>query len=271
MTNPSSGPLEPIRIAQTLGACADAARPITLAMFRTQLSVDNKLDKGFDPVTAADRDAETAIRATIAAAFPDHSIIGEEWDAKSTASPYCWIVDPIDGTRAFITGVPVWGTLVGLTENGRAIAGLMEQPHSGERWLAVDGQLTATRHGTPFPARASGVTELAQARASTTSPEHFSGAHLEGWDALCREVLVTRYGLDCYAYCLLASGHLDLVVEAGLKNVDIAPLVPIIEAAGGVVSTWNGERAEQGGTCVAAATPQLHEQAMKILSDAMLR
>tara|TARA_A100001391_G_scaffold87590_1_gene58028 strand:- start:1794 stop:2615 length:822 start_codon:yes stop_codon:yes gene_type:complete len=270
MTISSPAGLTDQTIAETLIAGADAARPSTLGRFRTQLAVDNKFSVGFDPVTEADREAETRIREAIAARFPDHGIIGEEWDAKDTATRFNWIIDPIDGTRAFISGVPVWGTLIGLTYEGRAIAGLMEQPFTGERWLATGGRLEHTRNGQPFPATVSAVTKLAQARASTTSPDMFHGPHLSAWTALSARVLQVRYGLDCYAYCLLASGHIDVVVEAGLKDVDIAPLIPIIEAAGGVVTTWDGGRAEQGGTCVAAATPQLHEEALNALRDAML-
>ncbi len=257
-------------LAETLIACADAARAATLPRFRTQLSVDNKLASGFDPVTEADREAESLIRKVISDRFADHGIVGEEWDDKQSESPWCWIIDPIDGTRAFISGVPVWGTLVGVTHNGRAVAGLMEQPFTGERWIAVDGDLTYSHNGTQYPAKTSGVETLAEARLSTTAPDLFRGPHIQAWTRVNERALQVRYGLDCYAYCLLASGHQDLVVEAGLKDVDIAPLIPIIEAAGGVVTTWDGGRAERGGTCVAAATPQLHEEAMRVLRDAML-
>lgn len=270
MTISSPAALSDAAVAETLRACADAARPVTLGRFRTQLIVDNKLAGGFDPVTEADREAETAIRAIIAARFPEHGIIGEEWDAKATTTPYNWIIDPIDGTRAFISGVPVWGTLVGLTRDGKAIAGLMEQPYTGEYWLAVGGKLRHARNGTDLPAAASKTTRLGQARTSTTSPDLFAGPYRSAWAALSERVLQVRYGLDCYAYCLLATGHLDLVVEAGLKDVDIAPLIPIIEAAGGVATTWDGGRAERGGTCLAAATPQLHQEAMAVLREAML-
>lgn len=270
MTNSTAPAPETASIIETLLAAADAARPLTLGNFRTQLAVDNKLASGFDPVTIADRDAETAIRAVIAEHFPDHEIIGEEWEKKETGSPFAWIIDPIDGTRAYISGVPVWGTLVGLTHGGRAIAGLMEQPFTGESWIAAGGEGFFERGGARLPLRTSDMTSLSTARLSTTSPELFSGAHVAGWTAIREAALQVRYGLDCYAYCLLASGHLDLVVEAGLKDVDIAPLIPIIEAAGGVVTTWDGGRAEQGGTCVAAATPQLHEDAMRVLREAML-
>lgn len=270
MTISSPAGLTDEAIAQTLIAGAEAARASTLSRFRTHLAVDNKFSVGFDPVTEADREAETRIREAIAARFPDHGIIGEEWDPKDTATRFNWIIDPIDGTRAFISGVPVWGTLIGLAYEGKAIAGLMEQPFTGERWLAVGGRLEHTHNGHPAPAAVSTVTRLSQARASTTNPDMFSGPHLAAWTELSARALQVRYGLDCYAYCLLASGHIDLVVEAGLKDVDIAPLIPIIEAAGGVVTTWDGGRAEMGGTCIAAATPQLHQEATGVLRDAML-
>lgn len=270
MTISSPAGLTDDAIAQTLVAGADAARSSTLGRFRTELAVDNKFSVGFDPVTEADREAETRIRDVISQRFPDHGIIGEEWDAKDTTTPFNWIIDPIDGTRAFISGVPVWGTLIGLTHEGKSIAGLMEQPFTAERWLAVGGKLEHTRNGQPVPAAVSTVTRLAQARTSTTNPDMFRGPYLSAWTELSSRALQIRYGLDCYAYCLLASGHIDLVVEAGLKNVDIAPLIPIIEAAGGVVTTWDGGRAERGGTCIAAATAQLHDEAMRVLRDAML-
>ena len=267
MTISSSSAPSSAQIADTLAACADAARPLTLERFRTQLIVDNKHATDFDPVTEADRYAETAIRDVISRAFPAHAIIGEEWDDKHGAdSPYCWIIDPIDGTRAFISGAPVWGTLVGLIENGKAIAGLMEQPFTGERWMATAGTLTYSRNGVAHRVGTSNIETLSKARTSTTTPDMFKGPHQSGWDAVRARVLQVRYGLDCYAYCLLASGHIDLVVEAELKNVDIAPLIPIIEAAGGVVTTWDGGPAEQGGTCVAAATPRLHAEALQVLS-----
>ncbi|HVY50604.1 MAG TPA: inositol monophosphatase family protein [Devosia sp.] len=247
---------------------AAAAAGRTLAGFRTGLAVENKWESGFDPVTAADRDAEIAIRAVLAGRFPEHGIIGEEWDAKASAGAYDWIVDPIDGTRAFISGVPVWGTLIGLMHRGRAVAGLMAQPFTGEMWMAVAGNGEFHHAGASIPLRTSGVTELARAKMTATSPDLFpraGPAAAAAWTRLSARVLQTRWGLDCYGYCLLASGHIDIVCEAGLKNVDIAPLVPIIEAAGGVVTTWEGGRPEQGGNCLAAATPELHSAALKLL------
>jgi histidinol phosphatase-like enzyme (inositol monophosphatase family) len=268
MSNPGLGGLDPDLVRKTMLAAADAAAARTLAGFRTPLAVENKWQTGFDPVTAADKDAEIAIRAVLGAAFPDHGIIGEEWDAKASASAFDWIVDPIDGTRAFISGVPVWGTLIGLLHGGRAVAGLMAQPFTGEMWLAVGGEGKFHRGDQVTKLATSGVTKLAEAKMTATSPELFvrPGRDLSAaWDRINAATLQTRWGLDCYGYCLLASGHIDLVVEAGLKNVDIAPLIPIIESAGGIVTTWEGGPAEAGGNCVAAATPELHEAAMKVL------
>ncbi|WP_196260583.1 histidinol-phosphatase [Pelagibacterium limicola] len=270
MTISPGQPPDAAAITRTLLAAAEAARRPTLENFRTHLAVDNKHASGFDPVTAADREAETAIRDVISAHFPEHEIIGEEWEKKTTGSPYAWIIDPIDGTRAFISGVPVWGTLIGLVCEGKAIAGLMEQPFTGERWMAAGGKATYSRGGRSEPLNTSTVEALSSARLSTTSPELFQGTSAAAWSAIRDASLVVRYGLDCYAYSLLASGHIDLVVEAGLKDVDIAPLIPIIEAAGGVITTWDGGRAEHGGTCVAAATPKLHTDALRILREAML-
>ncbi|MEO6395416.1 MAG: histidinol-phosphatase [Devosia sp.] len=267
MTKSRLAGLDPEAVRRTLLDAATAASVPTLSGFRTPLAVENKWSSGFDPVTAADRDAETAIRAVIARDFPDHGIIGEEWDAKTGSGAFDWIVDPIDGTRAFISGVPVWGTLIGLMHHGKAIAGLMAQPFAGEIWTGIEGEALYRRDGEATPARASGVTRLSEAKMSATSPDMFERTGtIERFERLRRGVLQCRWGLDCYAYCLLASGHLDLVVEAGLKNVDIAPLVPIIEAAGGIVTTWTGEPPEKGGHIVAAATRQLHAAAMDALN-----
>ena len=223
---------------------------------------------GFDPVTDADSDAETAIRAVLARRFPEHGIIGEEWDAKASSGAYDWIVDPIDGTRAFISGVPVWGTLIGLMHEGRAIAGLMAQPFTGETWIGVGGTTIYSRGGDSRTVRTSasdragaGQTHRHLAR-DLRAVGHRAGDGAPARAPRCR----LRWGLDCYGYCLLASGHIDLVAEAALKNVDIAPLITIIEGAGGVVTTWEGGPAEAGGNCLAAATPELHRAALAALN-----
>lgn len=263
----SLGGLSPDLVRQTLLDAAEIAATKSLPHFRTRLAVDNKDAVGFDPVTVADREAELAIRALIGERFPDHGIIGEEWDTKSSLGRFSWIIDPIDGTRAFITGVPVWGTLVGLLVDGRSVAGLMAQPFTGEIYMSLPGEAHYHRGSERATLRTSSVTELGRAKATATSPDIFdSTGTVPQWTRLRRSVLTTRYGLDCYGYALLAAGHIDLVCEAGLKDVDIAPLVPLIENAGGVVTTWDGGMAEQGGNCVAAATPELHRAALEMLN-----
>lgn len=253
-------------VRQTLLDAAEIAASRTLPRFRSALAVDNKEESGFDPVTEADREAELAIRALLGERFPDHAIIGEEWDDKEGSGRFAWIIDPIDGTRAFITGVPVWGTLVGLTVDGRAVAGLMAQPFTGEIYLSLPGEAAYYRGTQKIPLRTSKVTELKRAKLTSTSPDIFErSGTVPAWDRLRRSVLTTRYGLDCYGYALMAAGHIDLVVEAGLKDVDICPLIPLIQNAGGIVTTWDGGPAENGGNCVAAATPELHAAAIAML------
>ena len=246
------------------------------------LTLHHRLQARVDAVGAAARDGragriiiktnaltdEPLIRALIRAEYPGHGILGEEFGAENTSNDHVWIIDPIDGTRSFISGIPLWGTLVGLTKGGDAIAGMMAQPFTGEIYMSLPGEAHYHRGAEHLPLKTSGVTELAKAKLTTTSPDLFlrQGRDLTAeWNRIERSVLTTRYGLDCYGYALLAAGHIDLVVEAGLKNVDICPLIPLIENAGGVVTTWDGGPAEQGGNCVAAATPELHAAAMAML------
>lgn len=267
MSDTSLNGLDREAVRATLLAAADAAAERTLAGFRTPLAIENKWSTGFDPVTAADKDAEIAVRAVIAERFPDHGIIGEEWDPKDSSGDFDWIIDPIDGTRAFISGVPVWGTLIGLMHKGRAIAGLMAQPFIGELWLGLPGETIYRHGGKSTTVRTSGVTDLSRAKITATSPDIFElSGTVDHINRLRKATLTCRWGLDCYGYSLLAAGHIDIVAESALKNVDIAPLIPLIENAGGVVTTWDGGPAEVGGNCVAAATPELHRAAMKVLN-----
>ncbi len=266
MTDQRLGGLNAALVVKTLLEAADAAAERTLAGFRTALAVENKWATGFDPVTAADKDAEIAIRTVLSARFPDHGIIGEEWDAKDSQGAFDWIVDPIDGTRAYISGVPVWGTLIGLLHKGRAVAGLMAQPFTGETYVGLPGSAFYRRNGETKQLRTSAVTELRHAKMTATSPDIFEqGGTMAQFQRLRAATLQCRWGLDCYGYCLVAAGHIDIACESVLKNVDIAPLIPIIENAGGVVTTWDGGPAEAGGNCVAAATPELHAAALKVL------
>lgn len=248
-----------------LDELAEAAARETLPRFRSRLAVANKLDAGFDPVTEADRMAEEAIRGLILARFPDHGILGEEHGNLNAGSRHLWVIDPIDGTRAFISGVPVWGTLVGFYEDGRALLGLMDQPFTGERFLAGPGGAFYRRAGEERRLKASGCEDLGSAVLFTTSPHLHEGGRQESYATLERSVRLARYGCDCYAFAMLAAGNIDIVVESGLKPYDIAGLIPIIEQAGGIVTTWQGDRPEQGGDIVASASRALHEQALAIL------
>jgi histidinol phosphatase-like enzyme (inositol monophosphatase family) len=247
---------------------ARAAAAQTLPRFRQAAYVTNKLELGFDPVTEADREAERAIRSLIQARFPKHGVIGEEFGVTNPDSDEIWVIDPIDGTRAFISGLPLWGTLVGLTVEGRAVAGMMSQPFTGETFLADSTGATYDGPGGPLRLRTRGTTQLADATLCTTTPALFTGAKRAAYDRLESKVRLARYGTDCYAYCMLAAGHIDLVVETGLQPYDIVALVPIIEQAGGVVTTSDGSPPENGGEIVAAASAELHEAALEVLKSA---
>lgn len=235
------------------------------------LSVDNKLTAGFDPVTEADRAVERLIRDGLSDLFPDHAITGEEFGVTGDA-PYRWYVDPIDGTRAFVTGQPMWGTLVGLTVDGRPVAGWMHLPVLDETYVG-----TGTGTSLLLPA---GVADdraaVALATTTTTSPAdamllctHPSmfapGPELERFEALGESVRMVRFGGDCMNYGLLASGDADLVVENQLQTYDILPLIPIITGAGGVVTDLRGDLPVAGGYVVAAATPELHAAVLAVL------
>ena len=259
--------LDLAKVQATLLEAAAAAATMTLPLFRTTLAIDNKYTVGFDPVTEADRGAETAIRAVIAEHFPDHAIIGEEW-GSSGDSPFTWIIDPVDGTRAFISGAPVWGTLIGFAYEGIAIAGLMSQPFIGETFLAVPGSSTYRRDGAAAqPNRTSGLVDLASARVFTTTPALFRAPELAPkWQAIETATRLQRFGMDCYGYALLAAGHADLVIEPALNTYDIAALVPIIREAGGAIACWDGSDPTPGGNVIAAATPQLLERALTLVN-----
>ncbi len=226
--------------------------------------MENKLGAGaFDPVTAADRGVEALIRARLGAVYPDSPIMGEEEGFTPGTSEWSWIIDPIDGTRAFITGVPAWGILLGLLRGGRPVGGIVHQPYLGETFVGGPGGAELRRAGEIRPLRTSGRTALAEAVLYSTHPGMFTGAAQRGFDAVSVSVRMTRFGGDCYSYCLLAHGFIDLVIEAGLQPYDILPLVPIIEAAGGVVTGPDGAPPLAGGTVIAAASPDLHARALE--------
>ena len=220
---------------------ADAARPIAARYFRTGVTIDDKSDAS--PVTIADREAETAMRALLTRHVPEHGVFGEEHGAERTDADYVWVLDPIDGTKAFITGLPIFGTLITLLHKGVPVMGVIDQPILKERWLGVAGR-QSTFNGQPIQVRA--CPTLDRAYMYSTSPIMFSGDVSRKHAALIDAVKLFRWGGDCYAYGLLASGHVDLVVEAGLKLYDFAALVPVVEGAGGTMCDWNGEPLHSG-------------------------
>ncbi|MDO5620401.1 MAG: histidinol-phosphatase [Paracoccus sp. (in: a-proteobacteria)] len=245
---------------------ADAARVQTLARFRNDdLATDNKQAGGFDPVTEADRAAERAMRALLAELRPDDGILGEEYGEQPGRSGLRWVLDPVDGTRAFISGAPSWGVLIAVEDASGPVYGLIDQPYIGERFEGGFGHALLTGpHGTrPLATCARG---LADATLMTTFPEVGTAAERAGFDRVRDRVRLTRYGLDCYAYALLAMGQIDLVIEAGLQPYDIAAPIAVIQAAGGIVTNWQGGPAHPGGQVVAAGSADLHAQALALLA-----
>lgn len=246
---------------------ADAARAITLPLFRSPaLGAENKAESGFDPVTRADREAEMAMRALLAELRPDDAILGEELGATPGRSGLTWVLDPVDGTRAFICGAPSWGTLIALMDETGPIYGLIDQPFTDERFEG--GRDLAAQLTGRGPRRALAVRShaaLAEATLLTTFPELGTSAEAMAFQRVARQTRLVRYGLDCYAYALLAAGHVDLVIEAGLQSYDIAAPIAVITAAGGIVSDWQGGPAHGGGRVLAAASPALHHAALAAL------
>lgn len=253
-------------IVETANFLADAARVETLRLFRDPiLHPDNKAASGFDPVTEADRASERAMREILAARRPDDAILGEEYGPKEGSSGLTWVLDPIDGTRAYISGTATWGVLIAVQDATGPIYGIIDQPYIGERFEGGLGlaRLTAPRGKVALATRRG--LALEQATLMTTFPEVGTPDEGAAFRRVASQVRLTRYGLDCYAYALLAAGHVDLVIEAGLQAYDIAAPIAVIQAAGGVVTDWQGGPAHGGGQVIAAATPELHQAALKLL------
>ncbi len=245
---------------------AAVAAEETLPRFRAATPVDNKLAAGFDPVTEADREAERAIRELIGRHYPGHGIIGEEHGALNDGHDDVWVIDPIDGTRAFISGLPVWGTLCGLTHKGDAVAGMMSQPFTGELYYADESGAWYEGPGGNRRIETRKTKALERAVLFTTTPHLYEGGKRQRFEALESKVRLSRYGCDCYAFAMVASGHVDLACEPGLQSYDIVGLIPIIEHAGGIVTRWDGGPAETGGDILASATPELHDAALAVLN-----
>ncbi|MBO9474353.1 histidinol-phosphatase [Shimia sp. R10_1] len=248
-------------------AMADAARAAILPHFRKPtLTADNKLSGGFDPVTVADRAAEQAMRAVLEEMRPQDAIFGEEFGTKSGTSGLTWVLDPIDGTRGFISGTPTWGVLIAVSDETGPIYGVVDQPYIGERFKGGFGLSVAQGpHGEAALATRD-TNSLSDAILFTTFPEVGTQEERAAFERVAATVKLARYGMDCYAYALVAAGQVDLVIEAGLNAYDIQAPIAVIEAAGGVVTNWEGGPAHDGGRVLAAANQTLHRQALDLLS-----
>ncbi len=257
------GPVETLAFAHTL---ADAARVAILPYFRGASGIENKASVGFDPVTLADKAAETAMRALIREHRPDDTIIGEEFDDHAGTSGWTWVLDPIDGTRAFIAGTTTWGVLIGARYYDKPTIGIMDQPFADERWAACPDRAFWSRGRARVPLMTRKNVALDEALLATTDPFLFEGPKYDRFLALRAATRLTRYGLDCTAYSLLAQGQIDLVVETDLKDVDIAALIPIIEVAGGVITDWQGRHSPKGGDIIAAGCPALHAKVLAMMA-----
>ena len=258
-------PRVPLSAPGLASRLADAARPILKGYFRKPIPIDDKSDDS--PVTRADRETEAAMRAILAVEAPGHGVIGEEYGAANVDAEYVWTLDPLDGTRAFVSGKPQFGTLIALLHKGAPILGVMDMPILGERWVGVLGRGT-TLNGQLARTRA--AVDLADARIGTTSPEMFSDpSDMAAYQRLRAEVADCNYGGDCYNYGVLASGALDVVIETTLKIWDLAALAPIVIAAGGAMTDWTGKSltADSAGDVIASSDPSLHRAVLAAITE----
>lgn len=268
---PHTTPIELNQFAEVGNKLADAAGQVIRKYFRNNFDILQKHD--LSPVTIADKSAEEAMVSIILDNFPSHAIYGEEngWRCKEKSADYVWVLDPIDGTKSFITGKPVFGTLIALLQNGTPILGIIDQPVLRERWIGITGKRT-TLNGQEISTRT--CADLSEAYLYTTSPHLFSGDAEEAFTRVRSKVKIPLYGCDCYAYALLSSGFVDLVVESGLKPYDFLALIPVIEGAGGVITDWKGDKLfweasslsiATSFNVVAAGDKQIHQQALDSL------
>ncbi len=255
-----------IDFAAFVDELADVSGETILPFFRTSLTVENKRPGGFDPVTAADRAAENAIRALIRKNLPDHGIIGEEYGHERTDAEYVWALDPIDGTKSFISGMPTWGTLIGLMRFGEPVFGMMHQPFTRERFSGDGGAARYRGPGGPRDLHVRACASLGEATLATTSPMLMNASDRAAFGHVEQSVKLSRYGGDCYGYCMLAAGHIDLVIETELKPHDIVALIPVVTGAGGIITTWDNGPAQRGGRIIAAGDRRVHEAALTLLN-----
>lgn len=255
--------LDPKMLAQFANGLADVTDAMAMSYFRKPLDVERKAD--LSPVTQADRAIETAMRERIAQEFPNHGVLGEEHEDARLDATHVWVLDPIDGTKSFVSGMPTFGTLIACLSGGTPELGVISIPPTGERWVGVRGS-GSTLNGKPC--RTSSRSRLAEATLYTTTPDMFDAAGLANFETLSDKVGMRRFGGDCYAYGLLASGHVDLVFEMDLHPYDYMALVPVVEGAGGVITDWCGQALglHSSGHVIAANSPALHAEALAALS-----
>ncbi len=254
-------------IRATAAVLADTARVVTLAHFRrADLAADTKETTHFDPVTVADRACEKAMRDILAQRRPQDGILGEEFAATTGTSGLTWVLDPIDGTRGYLSGTPTWGVLISIADANGPLYGVIDQPYIQERFEGGFGQAAVNGPMGIFPLRTRAPRALDQAILLSTFPEVGTMTEGDAFRRVVPHVRLVRYGMDCYGYALLAAGQVDLVIEAGLQTYDVQAPIAVIEAAGGVVTNWQGGPAHQGGQVLAAANPEIHAAAMALLN-----
>jgi inositol-phosphate phosphatase/L-galactose 1-phosphate phosphatase/histidinol-phosphatase len=248
-----------LEFAQSL---ADAAKTVALSYFRNHLEVEHKPD--MSPVTIADKEVELTMRKKIALQYPKHGILGEEHGLVNVDCPEMWVLDPIDGTKSFITGMPTFGTLIAFLKDGRPLISVVDMPAMGERWLGAQGKPTTLNSRT---CQTRDCKSLSLANIYTTSPDCFNTEELEVFNAVSSQASLRRFGGDCYSYGLLASGYVDAVIEAALEPYDYLALVLVVEGAGGVITDWEGKplTVKSNGRVVASASPELHAEILKII------
>lgn len=255
-----------VALSATAHAVANAARTAVLPWFRSSgLAADNKLAGGFDPVTQADRAAELAMRDVLVRMRPDDAIVGEEFGVTTGTSGLSWVLDPVDGTRAFLSGTPTWGMLIALSDQNGPLFGIIDQPYIGERFWGGFGQAGMRGPMGEGALRVRGSRPLSESILFTTFPEVGTAVEQAGFQSVAAQTRLVRYGMDCYAYALLAAGQIDLVIEAGLSNYDVHAPIAVIKASGGIVTDWQGGPAHHGGRILAAAGAAQHEAALGIL------
>lgn len=256
-----------VSILSTAFEMADAGRPIALNYFRNNNQiVENKLANGFDPVTVADKEIELIFRKILSERRPQDGILGEEFSDVIGVSGLTWVLDPIDGTRGFISGTPTWGMLIGVNDGTQPVFGIIDQPFTAERFIGGFGQSVLQHNGHEQALKVRSCTSLQNAVLFSTMPEVGTEAETKLFNSVSQKCKLTRYGMDCYAYALLAAGQIDLVIEAQLNPYDIQGPLAVVQAAGGIVTNWQGGAADQGGQVIAAGDPTIHAAAMKILN-----